>query len=364
MNAGRAWGTLLVMRSPLLVVFALFACEPSIPLPDDATRLDRIVVEELRADGVPGLQAAVVREGGALVYAWGWADTRERRRVDEATIFTIASVSKLVATVAVMQQVEAGTLTLDAPLEVGVALRDPVTLRELLTHTSGIVDHWPIMEASYTPHDPVVSMRDFLTGYLEEGGAYFDPRNYGTRGRFEYSNIGIALAALAVEEVTGMDFRAYCDARIFGPLGMEDTGWFVSDVDASRLAVPTRWKPRGWRPGPHMSWPDYPNGTLRTRAEEFARFLVTVTDRSAGFLAPATVDEMLRVQAEDGQALGFFWWRLAGEDVVGHDGGEPGIATEALVRPGRGDAVVVFANGDLSPEGFRRIEGALLDGVD
>lgn len=347
------------MRCALLL---LLACEPSIPLPPDATELDRVVIEELKGDQVPGLQAAVIRDGEIQLHAWGWADTKTDRLVGDDTLFTIASVSKLITTVAVMVLVEEGAIDLDAPVDVGIALQYPATMRHLLTHTSGIHDTWSIMEAHYTRDDPTLALRDYMQGYLEPEGAYYAAKNWKTFERFEYSNIGIALAAVVVEHASGQDFAAFCRERIFVPLGMTETSWYTSRIDLERLAVPTQWK-RGWDVEGHWSYPDYPNGTLRTNAEQLARFMIATTDREAGFLEPETVDEMLRIQTlgDGSQALGYFWWRLDGEDVVGHDGGEPGIATEALMRPEHDDGVVVFTNGDFSVEGFRRVERALLE---
>ena len=341
----------------------LLACEPAIPLPADATELDRAVIEELRADRVPGLQAAVIRDGEVELHAWGRADTRTDRPVDDDTLFTIASVSKLITTVAVMLLVEEGAIDLDAPLAIDIDLRHPgITMRHLLTHTSGIVDTWSVLEAHYTRGDPEIALRDYLQGYLEPSGAYYREKNWDAFERFEYSNIGIALAAVVVEDVSGRDFATFCRERIFEPLGMSETSWYTSGIDESRLAVPTKWK-RGWDVEGHWSYPDYPNGTLRTSAAQLARFMIAATDRGAGFLRSETIDAMLRIQTlgDGAQALGFFWWRLDDEDVVGHDGGEPGIATEALMRPARGDGVVVLTNGDLSAAGFRNVERALLD---
>ena len=349
------------MRWALLIL--ALACEPSIPLPEDATELDRLVIEELKGDQVPGMQAALIRDGEVDSYAWGWADTQTDRLVDDETLFTIASVSKLITTVAVMILVEEGAIDLDVPVDVGIELRHSgITMRHLLTHTSGIVDTWSVMEDHYTRGDPEISLRDYLQGYLEPDGPYFREKSWDDFERFEYSNIGIALAGVVVEHVSGQDFAAFCRERIFAPLGMNETSWYTSGIDVSRLAVPTQWK-RGWDVEGHWSYPDYPNGTLRTSAAQLARFMIATTDPDAGFLARETIDEMLRIQTlgDGSQALGFFWWQLDGEDVVGHDGGEPGIATEALMRPARGDGVVVLTNGDFSVEGFRRVERALLE---
>ncbi len=371
--AGRIAGRRMSSVSLAFSVVALACAQPNVPLPDEATELDRLVIEELEADGVPGLQAAVIRDGAvAQVHGWGWADTETRRLVDGTdTLFTIASVSKLVTTVAVMQQVEAGTLTLDAPLDVGFPVAHPtastpITLRHLLTHTSAIIDNWDVTEPLYSEGDPTLGLAEFLEAYLRPDGPYYAEDNWADWApatRFEYSNVAIALAAVAVERATGRDFEAYCQTAIFEPLGMDATSWYFRGIDLARLAVPTRWD-RGWKPEPHAGYPDYPNGSLKTSAAQLGLFAVAVTDSDRGFLQRATIDEMLRIQdaaIEPTQALGFYWWTLDGVDVVGHNGGEDGISSELLLRPEHADGVVLLANGELSEAGFRRIQRALLE---
>lgn len=354
-----------------LTGLVLSGCEPDLPLPSSATPLDERVVGKLEAQGAPGLQAAVLRDGDlAATHAWGWADTKTKRLVDEDTLFTIASVSKLITTVAALRLVDEGELALDEPVDAGFSVAHPthdapITLRQLLTHTSSIADNWNVMDPLYTDGEPAVELREFLEGYLRPGGSFFHERNWHDdrpATRYDYSNVGVALVALAVERASGRDFSQYCREEIFDPLGMDATGWFLREVDLERLAVPTTWR-RGWNPSGHYEIPDYPSGSLRTTATELGRFLLAATDPEGGLLKPETIDEMLRIQdpaLDEHQALAFFWWTLDGEDVVGHDGGDPGVSSEVLLRPSEGDGVVLLANGELSPSAFADIERAVL----
>jgi len=357
------------MRLLPILAFASACAQPNVPLPEEPTELDRAIVAELEDEAVPGLQAAVFRDGEVVFTgAWGMADTQTRELVDEETLFLVASVSKLITTVAVMQLVEDGRLDLDAPVDglVGFPVRHPdhpevaITTRMLLAHVGGIRDDWDVMEPLYTEGDFEGTLGGFLESYLRGEGEYA-ANGFGAQPvtRYEYSNIGNTLAALVVERVSGEDFAQRTTRTIFEPLGMDDAGWYLRDVDVSRLAIATEWF-RGWEPVAHYGFPDYPSGSLRTSADELARFLIAVT---RDLLQPAIRDEMLQVQFPEldaAQRLGFFSWELDGEGVLGHDGGEIGCASEVLYRPARDDGVVVLANGDLSFGAFQRIERLLL----
>lgn len=368
-----------VVVSSFVAVFVVACGQPNLPLPDEPTALDRFVIGELEAEAVPGLQAVVVRRG-AIEFsgAWGLADTDTGRLVTTDTLFTLASVSKLVVGVAVMQLVEDGRIELDDAVDSHVAFpvrhprypETPITVRMLLNHTGGIADNWDVMDPLYTEGDSPLALGTFMAGYFESSGAYYDARKGFTEsppGRgYEYTNIGNALAAHLVEAVDGRDFEACCQAEIFAPLGMQRTSFRLSALDTADLAMPTRWS-RGWSPVGHLGWPDYPNGSLRTSATQFAQFLLATTGQGplggAAVLQPATIAEMLRIQdpeIDSGQGLVYFWWQLDGQEVVGHDGGERGIATEVFVRPALEDGVLLFANGELSASSMARIERRLL----
>src|SRR5690606_7904897 len=113
--------------------------------------LDGLIEHHMRAGGIPGAAAAIASEReNAWVGTYGYADMESGRRVDEHTLFIMASISKTVAAARAMQLVEAGLLDLDEPVEtyLGHPVRHPgyadipITTRMLLTHTSGLEDAW------------------------------------------------------------------------------------------------------------------------------------------------------------------------------------------------------------------------------
>ena len=135
---------------------------PAVPSAiDDASPvgLDAFIRAKMKVAHVPGLAACVV-SGGEVVWAkgFGWADIGARRRVTADTGFMLASISKTLIATAVMQQVEAGNLSLDADVDTYLPFSvrnprhpgDPITLQQLLTHTSSIRDRAAVWNDLYT----------------------------------------------------------------------------------------------------------------------------------------------------------------------------------------------------------------------
>lgn len=166
---------------------------------------------------------------------WGVPNTMETR-------FDTASITKLFTSVAVLQQVQAGALDLDASIHDTVALEgtqipETVTLRHLLTHTSGISDDAD-EEAGEdyadlwitTPSYSVIETVDFLPQF-----AHKPPRVApGTDCR--YCNVGYILAGLALEHASGTRYRDYVTEHVFAPAGMHDSDFFDRRDDAPRVA--------------------------------------------------------------------------------------------------------------------------------
>lgn len=341
----------------------------------EAAGLDGFVRRRMHEGRLPGLAVAIVRDG-AIVRArgYGWANIPRAMRATADVEFMLASVSKTVTAVAVMQAVEERLLDLDA--DVGEVLPfpvrnpefpdDPITTRMLLTHTSGISDNWDVLGSIYVAGDSPIPLGDFLADYLVPGGHHYDAeRNFlssppGTR--YRYCNEGVALAAYAVESASGTAFDARCDERIFEPLGMGETSWHLRGLDRSEVAMPYRYaraRDRYRRYGQY-GYPDYPDGQLRTSARALARFLLAVANRGeldgVRILAEETIDEMLREQAPDvvsGQGLVWYAVRRRGERLVGHNGGDSGVATLMFFRERDGTGVIALANGDWHRSGGR-----------
>lgn len=213
--------------------------------------VDHVVADTVARGVVPGLVAAIAdRDGVRYTRAAGRRDAGDATPMTVDTIFWIASMTKLVTTVAVMQQVEAGALDLDAPVApllpelanpavltgfdaAGTPVlrpaRNAITLRQLLTHTSGSgydAMHPALLRARGPAGAPPPGSRAALLGPLasEPGEGW----HYG---------FGIDWAGIAVERSAGMALAEYFATRIFAPLAMVDTAFDVAPTSQARCAA-------------------------------------------------------------------------------------------------------------------------------
>ena len=179
---------------------------------------------------VPAIAYGALTRDTAILGARGDADVRSARSAGPDTPFEAASIAKTIIGTCVMQLVAEGRLALDEDVSryVGMPVRHPkharpVTVRMLLAHTSSIKDDLALLrETGAVPLDV------FLRRYLR--GAVWREDEPGTR--MEYSNAGAALAALAVERMTGKRFADVSRERIFVPLRMTSSAWRLSDLDS------------------------------------------------------------------------------------------------------------------------------------
>jgi CubicO group peptidase (beta-lactamase class C family) len=338
---------------------------------------------QLAAQDVPGLAAAIVKGDRILcTAAAGTADFDQHRPVTPDTLFLIASVSKLVTATALMQLYERGKFRLGddinhyLPFRITVpqAPDSPITFRQLLTHTGSIDDNDAIINCPGTCNygsrlgamvtrgaDSPILLADFIRGYFEPGGVYYDSdENFqgGPPGTiYDYSNMGFVLIGYLVETIAGMPFDRYCDESIFKPLGMQETSWRLAGIDRSLLAMPYDKAAAGWVAYGHYGEPDYPDGMLRTSVNELARFLLAFmqggSNEGAEILGPATVQEMLRSQTalEKSQGLGWMRRTLDGRTLWGHDGSDNGATAAMWFDPEAEEGVILFSNGVTTDEG-------------
>jgi CubicO group peptidase (beta-lactamase class C family) len=218
-----------------------------------AADFDRLLDQHVAGD-FPGV-VAIAR--GAEVVAWrasGDAHKAESVPNSLGTRFQVASGSKLLTAVAVGQLVDAGRLTLDARLHECVPsgllgrLDDRITVRHLLTHTSGSTSYFeqdvdPDYEALWRDR-PVYRMRgprDFLPMFTDK------PMKFPPGERFEYCDGGFVLLGLVVEEVTGSAFTDHVREAVLGRAGMVDSGYFPADQLPPRTA-------RAYLPGADGGW--------------------------------------------------------------------------------------------------------------
>lgn len=188
-------------------------------------RVDRIFERFNRSD-TPGCVVGVAVEGKpVLVKAYGMADLEFGIRLRPDTVFESGSVAKQFTAAAVALLYQDGKLSLDDPVRKHVPeLPDfgaPILVRHLLNHTSGLRSQWPLMTLSGRPTGRVVhSVPEILelVGRMKE-------LNFAPGEEFLYNNTGYTLLGVVVARVSGKSLDAFCQERLFKPLGMTRTQW-------------------------------------------------------------------------------------------------------------------------------------------
>jgi CubicO group peptidase (beta-lactamase class C family) len=344
---------------------------PTAPEPPD---LDAFITKKMQEAQIPGLAAAIVAKGKvAWTAGYGFANIEAQRPVTPDVAFSLGSTSKLVLAVTLMQVWESGRLSLDGNINdiLPFAVDNPhvagemITPRQLATHTSSIIDNEPVREASYSfTGDSPIALGEFLRGYLVPGGQWYDAnKNYAVTSpgqQFSYSNIAAGLAGYLIETTTGIALDDHSDANIFGPLGMTNTGWRLSDFTTTEnIAVPYAFENGTYKPYPFYGYPTWPDGGLRSSVADLARFLAAVMNGGeldgVRILNKSTVDEMLRSQIPTNQlppgqgGQGIFWVIVPVDkygDFIGHTGGDPGVNTFMFFQPTTGVGIIGLINGD------------------
>jgi CubicO group peptidase (beta-lactamase class C family) len=363
----------------LLVALATVAARPAAarPLPpaaaDAAALLDVWVEEHMAYHDWPGLALGVVHRG-ELVWSkgWGFADPAHTRPVTPQTRHRLGSVSKLFTSVAVLQLRDAGRLQLDDPVTrhlpdfavAGLPPERPITLRHLLTHTSGLPREGAF--PYWTTHE--FPTRDELLAAVSGQELLSRPGD-----EYRYSNLGMSVLGAVVEAAAGMPWAQWVGERIAAPLGMEATTGAPTADELERLAV--AWMRR--LPGGERRAHDYydtggvaPAAAVVSTVEDLARFAALLLGDEAavatGVLAAATVEEMRRPHFvhpswNGGRGLGFGVTRVDGETVATHGGWIGGHRSHLLIDDERGVAVVALTNADdMSPWFFSRRAWQLL----
>ena len=321
--------------------------------------LESWVESQMAYRGIPGLSLGIVHDQ-ELVWArgYGYANGEKNPPAPPATLYRIASNSKLFTSVAVLQLRDAGKLGLDDPVEKHLtwfALRNrqpgeaPVTIRSLLTHTGGLP-----REAAF----PYWADLRFPTRQQIQETVPGQERVFPPYTKWKYSNLGLTLAGEIVETVSGEPYSDYVRRHIFEPLGMSGSSVGVPDTLRSRLATGYgRRLPDGTRsvrPFSDLAGLD-PAGGLTSSVEDLAKFASLQfrdgPEGGAQILAGATLREMQRVHWispdwKGAWGLGFEIVRQEDRTLVGHGGWVAGYQTSFITWPQGKIAVIALTNAD------------------
>jgi CubicO group peptidase (beta-lactamase class C family) len=210
------------------------ACAATGPAGSTMNKLDTFAASEMQQQKIPGMAVVIVQRGEVVAAkGYGYANVELGVPVTSETIFQAGSLGKQFTAVAVMLQVEEGKLALDDSITkyfpTAPATWRPITVRQLLTHTSGIPDFVTEAEHPKPGVQAIDYRRDYTEAQLEEM-AFSLPLAFEPGSRWSYSNTGYVLLGILVHKVSGKFYGDVLQERVFTPLGMKTTR-IISEAD-------------------------------------------------------------------------------------------------------------------------------------
>jgi len=291
---------------------------------------------------VPGASVLVVRDGKAVVRrAYGLASVEDRVKATPATNYRLASVTKQFTAAAILLLMESGKLRLDDPIRKWLPslpeATSAITIRHLLTHTSGLVDYEDVI-----PEGTTAQVHDADVLRLLESQ---NRTNFAPGSSYRYSNSGYSLLALIVERASGQTFASFLRDRIFLPLGMQHTVAFEDGIStvANRAFGHTLANGTWTRTDQSVTSAVLGDGGIYSSIDDLARWDAALGDdrllrRETFRLAftPAT-------DTDDPNVKYGFGWRITG-DTLWHSGETRGFRNVIVRDPRRHLTVVILTN--------------------
>lgn len=349
--------------------------------------VDGVVKDAMAREHIAGVTVAVVQNGQVVLKkGYGFASLKPERRVDpDKTLFRIGSISKTFTWIALMKEVEAGRIRIDAPINLYLpeplqvkdqGYRTPVRVINLLDHSAGFEDRalGHLFEQRAERERP-------LNEYLRQER----PRRVRAPGVVStYSNFGSGLAGEAVSYVTGKTFEHVVEDEITGPLGMVRTTFREPHGQQRGLPAPMaaelardvstayRWTPGGYRPRSfefvgHLA----PAGSASTTAADMSRYMLMLLNGGSldgvAIYGPRTA----RAFASPIRATpaGINGWRHGfqevmlptGHEAFGHDGATLSFFSRLLVAPDLNLGVFISTNTDTGASLATRLPGRIVE---
>ena len=329
----------------LLVASPALAAAPACAVPDYAKQARDLIRPYLEAESFSG--SILVAKDGAPVWRESFGAANREWDVPNTadTKFRLGSITKQFTATAILQLVDQGKLSVDDPISKyyadAPAAWSKVTIKHLLTHTSGIPSYTALpgffeknSKLPLTPEEIVKLTRDL-------------PLEFEPGAKYNYDNTGYILLGYVIEKVSGETYADYVAKHIFTPLGMKDTGYDVSGVILRHRASGYQGSKEGWRNADYLDMTlPYAAGSLYSTVDDLLIWDRALADGK--ILTPASRQAMF---TDYGHEYGF-GWRIdadAGHERVGHGGGINGFSTGISRYPKDGVVAIVLANYNGSP---------------
>ena len=334
----------------IALVFALILFAGPVHATDAVQNADRLM-RPYQGD-VPGAALLVLKDGKPLLRkGYGLANLEQRAQTTPKTDFRLASVSKQFTAAAILLLAEDGKLKLDDSIRHWLpslpGLADKVTLRELLSHTGGLIDYEELIPPGTTGQ---LDDQDVLRMLSATSKSYFAP---GTA--YRYSNTGYVLLGLVVEKASGESLPAFMQQRIFKPLHMDHTLMYVrGGPEVTNRAYGYSEEGGPWkRTDQSVTSATRGDGGIYSSIDDLARWDAALYDDR--LLSDASrklaFSPHVKVVGEPYEASYGFGWRITG-DTLWHSGESIGFRNVIVRWPKQHLTIILLSNRN-EPEPYR-----------
>ncbi len=313
-------------------------------------KIDRIAAGVMEQRGVPSASIAVIQRGKlVLTKAYGNAHLNPDKPATPEMRYSIGSISKQFTAAAILLLQEQGKLSLNDPVGKyvpGLTRGNEITIRQVLSHTSGYQDYWP-EDYLMTPMMKPTTAQFILDTWAKK------PLDFEPGTDWQYSNTNYVIAGMIVEKVSGQKLMEFLGEHIFHPLGMKS----VYDTDQDKLTstdatayIRAALGPLRLAPKEGRNWM-FAAGELAMTPHDLALWNESLIAQS--ILKPESYKEMfttikLKGGPKDGQdsnyGLGVFIRTYNGHRVIEHSGEVTGFVSESLILPDDGVSVIALTN--------------------
>lgn len=314
----------------------------------DNTRLDSLMSSIYNNDR-PGAAIAIVRNGEVVFKkGYGIADLGSKKPVGLSTNFNICSMTKQFTAYGILKLASEKKLSLDDKIikyfpDFNSKVAGMVTIRHLLTHSSGIVDHYYYVDKTLFKE---FWDKDVLNAIKSVDSVYFP-----VGSRYRYSNTAFCLLSLIIEHVSGYSFPEFIQENIFKPLKMNNSGVIKPDFKISDRAVGYEFENDGFKISDareSLFFSTQGDGGIYTSIDDYLKWIMAI--QNGKVLDSALIKEaqsaQFQINTTRNISYGYGWFVAGAGDnkIVYHPGSNGGFRTIIVMIPSKKYSVVIFSN--------------------
>ncbi|MEP6951302.1 MAG: serine hydrolase domain-containing protein [Ginsengibacter sp.] len=344
--------TILFIACSLCICHCATAQLLTAPFMPDSNSIDSLLRSMYR-DSLPGVSLGIVYNGQEVFQKnYGVVNIATQEKIKATSDFNIASLTKQFTAIAILQFEEQHKLSLTDKIsrffpDMNKKVADVITIRELLTHSSGIIDHYDQADTRNLKHAHNI---DVYNAIKTADSTYFVP---GTQ--FRYSNTAYCLLALVIEKISGRSYNTYMQQNVFKPAGMLHTiiwnekAVITNEVTGyERDSASAKFSVSG--PNEHIFFSTEGDGGVYTSVNDYIKWYKALQSGkvfSKNITGKArTIEYAISKESKVGYGFGWFVEENDAARKVYHSGSNDGFRSFSFSMPSAGYLVIIFSNRD------------------